>query len=345
MLESQPTNNRVFISSTCHDLIDVRAELRQFILSLGLTPIMSDYLDNDFETVADANSIETCLVNLRTCDTVIIILSQRYGGDLSKAGFDKISATHLEYLEAVELKKKIIFFVRDRLLGDYEVFTKFSKPELLRWVKSKDIQIFEFLAHRMKLQNEKRDNWGWTFKDSIDIKERLKIDLRDKANRTRLDRLVESGSVPIMVCTSKVHRIPNSTQLNFHIELTNFGNSAAIDPAIMFATNTVNHRDAIEQVIKGNPTRLNILKSMKSNEVQYVDFQIDYPDIDLQERQNYFSYLLISYKSIYGDHLIDGTELNIFWNRGQQLGYVVSHFRVKELVGTDIYEKIIRLNK
>jgi hypothetical protein len=55
-------NKKIFISSTCYDLIDLRAEIKEYIISLGLTPILSDHPDTPFETFQDQNSIETCLI-------------------------------------------------------------------------------------------------------------------------------------------------------------------------------------------------------------------------------------------------------------------------------------------
>ncbi len=70
---------KVFISSTCYDLIDVRCELDDFLKSLGLLPVLSDSYLSDFEVQYDKNSIETCLVNVRSADIVIVILDKRYG--------------------------------------------------------------------------------------------------------------------------------------------------------------------------------------------------------------------------------------------------------------------------
>ena len=73
---------RVFISSTCYDLIDLRAELEAFFRSAGIEPIMSDSLDSEFQVLQRQNSIETCLANVREADVFVIILSSRYGGFL-----------------------------------------------------------------------------------------------------------------------------------------------------------------------------------------------------------------------------------------------------------------------
>jgi hypothetical protein len=72
---------KIFVSSPCYDLIDLRAELHEDLNDLGVEAIFSDIKESGFEVVADpaTNSIETCLVNVRNSDRVAIILSQRYG--------------------------------------------------------------------------------------------------------------------------------------------------------------------------------------------------------------------------------------------------------------------------
>ncbi|MEZ5942098.1 MAG: DUF4062 domain-containing protein, partial [Planctomycetaceae bacterium] len=111
---------RVFISSTCFDLIDVRAELAEQLRALDLTPVLSDDKNSDFRVHPSENSIRTCLVNLQSCDHVIVILDKRYGPPLGGAGFEDISATHLEYREARERKIPVHFYARDRLIADYD---------------------------------------------------------------------------------------------------------------------------------------------------------------------------------------------------------------------------------
>src|SRR5258708_13359918 len=96
-------NMHVFISSTCHDLIDLRAELESFFQKAGIVPVLSDSLTSEFLVMQDRNSIETCLANIRQCDSFLVILSNRYGPSLLKAGYNDISPTPLDYREPVLL--------------------------------------------------------------------------------------------------------------------------------------------------------------------------------------------------------------------------------------------------
>src|SRR5262245_2723195 len=97
---------KVFVSSTCFDLIDIRAEIAELLRSLGILPVMSDDKLSDFDTRHDANSIETCLINVASSDEVIVILDRRYGPRLGTT-FGDVSATHLEYRKAVETKRRV----------------------------------------------------------------------------------------------------------------------------------------------------------------------------------------------------------------------------------------------
>jgi hypothetical protein len=121
MTSTNNSNNRVFVSSTVYDLIDIRAEVEALLRDFGLTPVMSDSRDDGFDSTIQSNSIDTCLVNLRSCEKVILILSQRYGPSLGKHGFTDHSATHLEYLEAKRLGIPVYFYVRDQLMAEFSI--------------------------------------------------------------------------------------------------------------------------------------------------------------------------------------------------------------------------------
>ncbi|HTL81758.1 MAG TPA: DUF4062 domain-containing protein, partial [Bacteroidia bacterium] len=226
-------NNRVFISSTCFDLIDLRAELKVFLENLGFSPIMSDTLDSEFQTFHDKNSIETCLLNLDSCGHVIIILSQRYGAKLGKAGFEDISATHLEYKRAKEKKIPILFFVRDRLMADYDAYRKSKEPKSISWVNSdKDLEIFKIIEDR-KTANNEDDNWRWIFRDSLEIKQRLIQDLKPSIDNLRMDRLIEKGNIPfITIQKDQEFWLEGNTKIELRLRFTNHGNQSAINPKI-----------------------------------------------------------------------------------------------------------------
>jgi Domain of unknown function (DUF4062) len=124
----------VFISSTCYDLVDLRAELAQFLDANGCITKSSDNPASAFHVDPTDDSIASCLANVEAADVVVCIIDRRYGG-LLKTG---LSATHAEIRHARSLKppKPVFFFVRDASFKEYDLMR--TNPALVtRWVEPK----------------------------------------------------------------------------------------------------------------------------------------------------------------------------------------------------------------
>jgi len=193
---------KVFVSSTCYDLVDVRAEVEAHLRDLGLTPVMSDRPSSEFKVVPDVNSIETCLVNVREADVFVCILNQRYGPSLGTAGFDDVSATHLEWLEAKRTRRHIYMYVRDRT--EAEAGLRRRNPGLrTNWVG--DEKLFSLLEqHRSLTADASSSNWLWTFRDSLELKARLAEDLRAYSSSGMMRKWLEQGKLPLLSASGSV---------------------------------------------------------------------------------------------------------------------------------------------
>ncbi len=191
-----------FVSSSCHDLVDLRAELEPFLRDLGFVPVLSDRPSSDFEAPGDQDSISTCLVNVRKCPIFICVLSQRYGPSLGKVGFDDVSATHLEYREARKASARILFYVRDRLDAEYALWRANRENAAglnFRWVtNSKDYGLFELIREHDDLQKDGPSNWKWPFRDSVELKARIANDLGQQSRKLLMRRMLEGGQIPVM---------------------------------------------------------------------------------------------------------------------------------------------------
>lgn len=198
-LAYSPCTMRVFVSSTCYDLIDLRAEVEAHLHDLGLSPVMSDRASSEFHAFDDSNSIETCLSNVRAAEVFVCILLHRYGPSLKSAGFEDVSATHLELREAKRARKKILLYVRDRLDAEFRLWLKDSKTRTA-WVKDdRDRRLFSMLQEHTKLHAaSKRSNWYWTFRDSLDLKAHLVSHLRAQSGRALLTSWLRAGRLPFL---------------------------------------------------------------------------------------------------------------------------------------------------
>jgi len=219
------TPQKVFISSTVYDLLDVRAELENMLRDMRFVPVLSGSASSGFQPFTDRNSIETCLANLRQCHAMIVILCQRYGPSLEPAGFPDLSATHLEYREAKNLGIPIHLYVRDRLEADYCIFKKNRKGDVrLTWVREEqDRKVFELLnEHRKLVHGRPESNWFDTFRDSIELKTLLRRDFGPMASRNELEALIMENRVPIMAVDVDVAP-PQSGEMMIKIQIRNVG--------------------------------------------------------------------------------------------------------------------------
>lgn len=229
--------NKVFVSSTCYDLIDLRADVQHSLRNMGLVPVLSDNSTSDFEMATNKNSIETCLVNVDACDYTIFILSQRYGPTLEKYGHPGLSATHAEYRRAVEKDKSIYFYIRDRLLAEYHVWKKNpnSKNDYA-WCQKEDdaLPLFKFIKEH-EIPPDKgttRNNWIKTFRTSIDLIDQIRKDLAAPAGAAVVRALTEKGELPEIRITVQLQQRVENSQYMFNVHFTNHGTVAALEPRV-----------------------------------------------------------------------------------------------------------------
>ena len=194
---------------------------------IGLTPILSDSSASDFTVAPDKNSIETCLVNVKSSDYFVLVLSQRYGPCLSVAGFADISATHLEYREARKNNIPVYVYVRDRLESDYRGWKANKKSSSLNfpWVNEKNYRLFELLDEHQKLNISQKSNWYQTFRNTIELKSLVSRDLRLPAARSSLQRAILEGNIPIIQADISYDQKAQYVQLK--VNLTNLGKAPA----------------------------------------------------------------------------------------------------------------------
>lgn len=143
---------KIFISSTCYDLSVLRAELRNFIISLGHEPVMSEYADVLYDPRTHTHT--SCVNEVSNCDIMVVIIGSRFGGASVPEALDKIdsarlqelskdpsfitqdkpiSITQLEVLKAIESNIPIYTFVEKKVYYEHEVYEKNKEnPEVIK---------------------------------------------------------------------------------------------------------------------------------------------------------------------------------------------------------------------
>ena len=234
---------KVFVSSTVFDLIDVRAEVSSMLRQLGVDPVLSDDKLSGFQTEPRKDSIETCLVNVESCDEFLLILDRRYGPRLGKAGYEDVSATHLEYKRACELEKPIHVYVRDRLDAEFTLWRRNRKHSTLdfSWVQENDTGLFDLLDEHMKLKGgSSRSNWRDTFTTSVDLKAAISNRFQKQLLPRSVVTAMQRNEFPIIQLRAKVsfENMNGVSGLNFSMTVKNHGGSPAFHVRTFWETNS-----------------------------------------------------------------------------------------------------------
>ena len=164
---------KVFISSTCHDLRDLRSELRQFLESNGMSVSLSEDPQSPFIVDPLENSIDSCLNNLSTSDVVVCIIDRRYGGVIKTGEYRELSATHAEIQRARAQNVPVFFFIRNYAWQDFEQIRKNAdySPNWVEKDTSKKAKWFEMVRECATLpKHESVSNWCDQFQSSVDLK-------------------------------------------------------------------------------------------------------------------------------------------------------------------------------
>lgn len=160
------SNLNVFVSSTCYDLSQIRADLYDFITSIGYRPVMSEF--NTFPVNPQKNAVDNCIEAVRNeADIFVLVVGNRYGS-LIESGK---SITNTEYLTAFAKGIPIFVFIDKKTLSALSFWKDNKTGNFSNLVDN--TQIFEFISD---IRTE-RNIWSFEFEKAQDIETILKIQL------------------------------------------------------------------------------------------------------------------------------------------------------------------------
>lgn len=189
---------RIFISSTCFDLEEVRVNLRKFIEDFGYEPIMSEFGDIFYEF--NNHVQDSCIQAIKNSDIYILIIGDYYGSKYHNTQKEvPESVTLMEFKKAISEAKLKYIFINKFVEYDYQNYRKYLEKKYNEFFKNNDISredteneknrikkevdsnypfpkdsykyIFAFLDEIGEL---KKGNAYYRFENSIDIKDNLK---------------------------------------------------------------------------------------------------------------------------------------------------------------------------
>lgn len=165
---------KVFISSTCFDLGEIRDQLQKFVRSFGFDPILSEYGDVFYHP--DLHTHESCVNEISNCQLFILIIGGRFGGQYIS---DKTkSITNAEYDAARKQKIPIFTYVKNGVLGSHHVYKQNKDNAFVAEIQYPGIEKNEYALEIFRFIDEVRrapsNNSIESFEKFVDIEIHLR---------------------------------------------------------------------------------------------------------------------------------------------------------------------------
>jgi hypothetical protein len=173
MSEQNPID--VFISSTCRDLLDLRAVVRADLKDHRFEVRVSEDVASGFAVDPGSDSIEICLKNVEAAKAIVCIVDRKYGTPLTAGPYLEKSPFHAEIEHARSKKKPVFYFIRGLAMRDFEAMK--SHPGVaVDWIdESQKDYLSKFWSDVQAYpEHGGGSNWYDVFQNAVDLKETIR---------------------------------------------------------------------------------------------------------------------------------------------------------------------------
>jgi len=146
---------RVFISSTFYDLKHVRAELDNFLETLGYEPIRNEEGDISYGSQEELENY--CYSEIKNADILISIIGGRYGSESKNDNSYSISQQELK--TALDEKKQVYIFIEKNVNSEYNTYLLNKGNENIKYKYVDNSKIYSFIEEikKLKINNNIKD--------------------------------------------------------------------------------------------------------------------------------------------------------------------------------------------
>jgi len=133
---------RIFVSSTCWDLHEIRNNLRAFIEKFGYEPVMSEYGDIFYDY--DNHVQDSCIEEINKCQMYILIIGNKYGSSYYKQKHLELpdSITLEEFKKSIQVEIPKHIFIHKLVNYDYRNYRKHLDKEIEKYFSSNTFEGF-----------------------------------------------------------------------------------------------------------------------------------------------------------------------------------------------------------
>ena len=203
---------RVFISSTFYDLRQIRADIDQFLKSLGYEVIRNE--EGSIPYGKEERLEEYCIQEVHHSDILVSIIGGRFGSESKEESaiekyFQKSSISQRELRAAIDNQKQVYIFIDKNVSAEYQTYLLNKENDKVNYKFVDDQRIYSFIEEIKNLginNNIKdfetseditsylREQFAGLFQRFIEGQRRVKeINLINELERTsnNLNQLVE----------------------------------------------------------------------------------------------------------------------------------------------------------
>lgn len=147
---------RIFISSTCYDLKDIRFQVRHFIEDFGYDPVMSDFGDIFYDFKDHVQ--ESCKNEIEKSNMFILIVGNNYGSiyhqhDESKE-INPDSVTLQEFKKALEIGIPKYIFINKFVQYDYDNYERALRKKISDYFLNNDIKMEDINTIKNRIKKD-----------------------------------------------------------------------------------------------------------------------------------------------------------------------------------------------
>lgn len=131
---------RLFVSSTCYDLQEIRFQLRNFIQEFGYDTAMSEF--DDIFYSYESHVQDSCLDEISKCQLFILVVGNNYGSIYHQDKQEnKIpdSVTLKEFRKALEVRVYKHIFINKYVDYDYKNYKRALDKQTLKYFQENDV--------------------------------------------------------------------------------------------------------------------------------------------------------------------------------------------------------------
>lgn len=191
---------RIFVSSTCYDLQEIRFQLRNFITDFGYDAVMSEF--DDIFYGYDKHVQDSCLDEISKCQLFLLVVGNNYGSFYHQENKElktPDSVTLREFRKALETKIPKHTFVNKYVDYDYKNYKRALEKVILNHFQLNDVpdnkteetkdlikiefdktyhfpyESYKYVFYFLEIVYEQKENNAInTFETFIDIKDSLR---------------------------------------------------------------------------------------------------------------------------------------------------------------------------